>query len=150
MGMIKPKDINGIVEDFKKVASLAGHSCDEVEVETLLAPHEPPRLPRGKSAVYIFVFRGKALKVGTVGPNSAARYTSQHYNPRSAKSTLANSLLSQGKELGVVGLSESNVGRWIKERTDRYNLLLPSACHNRLRTLLEAFVQCKLNPAFEG
>jgi len=133
------------------VANLAGLPRYDVEIEFLPAPHEPPRpLPPGKSAVYIFVHRACTLKVGKIGPNSVARYTSQHYNPKSAQSTLAGSLLSRGREVGVNGLSEANVGDWIKANTDRYNLLLPAYCPKQHRTLLEAFIQCRLNPAFEG
>ena len=139
------------VENFKSVAYLAGLPGYDIEIEFLPAPHQPPRrLPPGKSAVYIFVYQARTLKVGKVGPNSAARYTSQHYNPGSAPSTLAGSLLAHGEEkLGVEGLTQANVGAWIKANTDRYNLLLPKACPARLRTLLEAFIQCKMNPLFE-
>jgi hypothetical protein len=59
-----------------------------------------------------------------VGPKSQARYTSQHYNPQSSNSNLAESLLSVGSELGLSELSESNASTWIKNNVDRVNFLL--------------------------
>jgi hypothetical protein len=54
----------------------------QIHAELLTAPHQAPRaLPAGKQAVYWFCLGGRALKVGRSGPNSGARYTSQHYNP---------------------------------------------------------------------
>lgn len=104
----------------------------------------------GRMAVYVFCHQGRTLKVGKAGPNSEARYTSQHYNPNSAQSTLAASLLRGGDELGIQGITKASVGVWIKANTDRYNFLLHSKHPIRLLTLLEAFLQCRLNPAFEG
>src|SRR5207244_8735831 len=75
--------------------------CDfAFEHEVLLAPHYPRGLPAGKCAVYVFSLcesAGKScpegpnrvLKVGNVGPNSNARFLSQHYNMNSSVSYLA-------------------------------------------------------------
>lgn len=146
-------DTSALAESFRKVADLSGISVspDEFTVESLPAPHRPPtRLPVGRMAVYVFCHRGRTLKVGKVGPNSGPRYTSQHYNPNSAPSTLAASLLSAGDNIGIQGITEAGVGDWIKANTDRYNFLLDSKHPIRLLTLLEAFLQCRLSPAFEG
>ena len=146
-------EIVGLAKDFIKVASLAGipMGADDLIVESLRAPHNPPtRLPAGKAAVYVFSHKGCALKIGKAGPNSNARYTSQHYSPRAAKSTLAASILKNGTEIGVHGMTELAVGSWIKANTDRYNFLLESSYPIRLLTLLESFLQCKLDPVFEG
>lgn len=146
-------DPRTLAEDFRRVAELSGInlSSGEVTVESLSAPHRPPsRLPMGRMAVYVFCHQGRTLKVGKAGPNSEARYTSQHYNPNSAQSTLAASLLRGGDELGIQGITKASVGVWIKANTDRYNFLLHSKHPIRLLTLLEAFLQCRLNPAFEG
>jgi hypothetical protein len=43
-------------------------------------------------AVYCFFLDGRALKIGIAGPNSDARFRSQHYNLNSARSTLAGSI----------------------------------------------------------
>ncbi len=101
-------------------------------------------------AVYVFLYDGKALKVGKVGAKSQARYTSQHYNPSSAPSTLAATLLKRGDEIGVADLSIDTVGPWIKEHTDRINFLLPARLGPDVLSLLESFLHCKLNPLFEG
>ena len=146
-------EIAELAEDFTMVANLAdiSLSVEDVSVESLCAPHSPPtRLPAGKVAVYVFCHQGRTLKVGRVGPNSNARYTSQHYNPGSAPSTLAASVLKRGTEIGLQGISGPGVGDWIKTNTDRYNFLLDSSYPDRLLALLEAFLQCKLDPLFEG
>ena len=146
-------EIVGLAKDLIKVAYLAGMplSAEELSVEFLRAPHNPPsRLPVGKAAVYVFCHKGRALKIGKVGPNSNARYTSQHYSPRAAKSTLAASILKHGAEIGIHGITEPAVGDWIRVNTDRYNFLLDSSYPIRLLTLLESFLQCKLDPVFEG
>ena len=142
-----------LAHDFRNVATLAGLplSEDDLTVETLSAPHSAPtRLPAGKMAVYVFRYQGRALKIGKAGPNSNARYTGQHYSPGAAQSTLASSLLKRGTEIDIHEITEPTVGHWIKVNTDRYNFLLDSRYPIRLLTLLESFLQCRLDPVFEG
>ena len=101
-----------LLEDFLAVAKFAGIELqrEAIQIETLPMPHRPPRsLPTGKTAVYVFSERDRVLKVGRVGPRSQARYTSQHYNPRSAPSTLARSLLKDGEVVQRCGLHDDNV-----------------------------------------
>lgn len=146
-------EIAELEKEFIKVAGLAGVSlsADDLIVESLCAPHKSPsRLPDGKMAVYVFCHGSRVLKIGRVGPNSKARYTSQHYNPKATGSTLAGSILMHGPEIGIHGVTEADVGDWIRANTDRYNFLLDSGYPNRLLTLLESFLQCKLDPCFEG
>ena len=146
-------DPDELSKDFSHVANLAGFSlaARDLTVESLRAPHRPPiRLPPGKVAVYLFDHDGRVLKVGKAGPNSNARYTSQHYSPGAAQSTLAASLLKRGAEIGIRDLTDSNVGDWIRANTDRHNFLLDSSYPIRLLTLLESFLQCRLDPGFEG
>ena len=120
-------------------------------MESLPAPHTPPSaLPKGKIAVYVLSWRGQCLKVGKVGPNSQARYTSQHYSPQSSNSNLAKSILSALSELGLSGVSEANAGAWIKNNVDRIDFLLNATRGMPLLTLLESFLQCGLKPKFEG
>lgn len=70
--------------------------------EVLPAPHRQPALPPGSGAVHAFALSARAtsaagvgmvLKVGRAGPNSDARFRSQHYTT-SGRSTLAKSLLA--------------------------------------------------------
>jgi len=146
-------DTGPLLQDFLAAAALAGIRLrpSDLSVERTAAPHSPPkRLPPGKMAVYVFSYGGSVLKVGKAGPNSAARFTSQHYNPSSAASTLAASILKEGQSLGINGLSTESVGSWIKANTDRTNFLLDVECGVPVLTLLEAFLQCRLKPRFEG
>ena len=141
-----------LLEDFRVVARLAGMELrvDAIRIEVLRMPHKPPSsLPSGKMAVYVFSGKDRVLKVGKVGSRSQARYTSQHYNPGSAQSTLAASLLKD-KDARRDGVNEENVSVWIKKNTDRVNFIVDVNLGVRALTLLEAFVQCRLQPVFEG
>ena len=142
-----------VIEDFKEAAKLAGVqlATSDIEIEKMPAPHVPPsRLPPGKMAVYVFSQDAAFLKVGKVGPKSQARYTSQHYNPRSAMSTLAASILADKKRPDLAKVDESNVGDWIKSHVDRVNFLLEEHHGVHVLTLLESFLQCRLKPKYEG
>lgn len=142
-----------LVDDFLGVAELAQLrlSREQITVETLPAPHQPPsRMPAGKIAVYVFAYGDITLKVGKAGSKSQARYISQHYNAGSAPSTLAASLLNRGGEIGVSDLSKESVSKWIKTHTDRINLVLDSEVGIDALSLLEAFLHCRLKPVFEG
>ena len=142
-----------LIQDFLRIAALAGERFveSEIEVEALRAPHRPPsRLPAGMMAVYVFSYGDTVLKVGKAGPNSGARYTSQHYNAASAPSTLAASLLKRGDEIGASGLTVESAADWIKKNTHRTNFLMKAECGVSVLTLLEAFLQCRLKPRFEG
>ena len=146
-------DLTVLLEDFRKVVVLAGVSLPPAALsfETLPAPHKPPSaLPSGKAAVYVFVWNGRCLKVGKVGPKSQARFTSQHYSPASSNSNLAKSLVAGHGQLGLSGITESNVGAWIKTNVDRVNFLLSVESGIAVLTLLESFLQCRLDPVFEG
>lgn len=146
-------ELNELISDFCSVARLAGVSITDnsVTAEISPKPHIPPtELPRGKMAVYVFFWGNLCLKVGKVGPNSQARYTSQHYNPASCNSNLAKSILKKGFEHGLPSLSDKNVGSWIKSETDRVNFLLDQALGIPVLSLMESFLQCKLRPMFEG
>lgn len=137
---------------FSSVAELAGVSIPlgDIEVVELPEPHRrPSSLPKGKSAVYVFMFGNSCLKVGKAGPRSSARFCSQHYG-LNAPSTLAKSLITHQGRLGLTDLHASNVGDWICTNTRRVNFLIPSSYGAAILSLLEAFVQCRLNPEFEG
>lgn len=142
-----------IAADFITIARLAGVElpAGALTVESLPAPHAPPtRLPAGKMAVYVFARGEDVLKVGKVGAKSQARYTSQHYNPGSAMSTLAASILADRASHALTDEDAAGVGAWIRQRVDRVNFLLDERLGMRVLTLLEAFLQCRLNPRYEG
>ena len=141
------------ITDFSRVATLAHaeFAVDSITVEITTKPHKAPRnLPVGRMAVYAFLLDGHALKVGKAGPRSIARYTSQHYNPASARSTLAQSILTSPTKVGAVHVDLGSVGNWIKEHTDRVNLLLPTTLDPAILSLLESFLHVRWKPVFEG
>jgi len=145
--------IRSIMRDFVEVARLSSIdiSNDNLEVEIMGCPHEPPRdLPKGLVAVYVFCYSSQCLKVGKAGPKTKQRFTYQHYNPGSAPSTLADSLIKGQSDLGLSDLTKENVGNWIKRNTYRFNLFLNASTNRFSLNLLEAFLQARLNPAFEG
>ena len=140
-----------ILDDFLVVARLAhvGVERRTVQIEVLRMPHAPSALPAGKTAVYVFSDRERVLKVGRVGARSGARYASQHYNG-SAKSTLAGSLLVDAEMVRRFELTQENVSAWVRGNTDRVNFLLDAGAGPLALGLFEAFVQCRLKPAYEG
>ena len=143
-------DVKKLIDDFLVVARIAGAHVSECDftIESLQPPHvQPKRLPSGKAAVYCFFDRDTCLKVGKVGPKSNARYTSQHYNPASSLSNLAKSLL---KSQRLQGIDETTVGNWIRQHTRRVNILVDARVGRLTLNLLEAFLQCRLCPEFEG
>ena len=145
-------DIEEALKDFLTVASLAraSVSLQDLQIEYLEAPHKPPRnLPAGKMAVYGFWHGGEWLKIGMAGPNSNARYTSQHYNPNSAGSTLAASLVNDRSMSGWPDFNPNAPGDWIKSATNRVNILMDSKHHALLLALLEAFLHLRLRPRYE-
>ena len=142
-----------VINDFAVVARLAGVELpnEAITVESLPAPHLPPTgLPFGKMAVYVFSKGPDVLKVGKVGAKSQARYTSQHYNLRSAMSTLAASILSDREQLGLAHVDEASIGQCIRDNIDRVNFLMDKRFGISVLTLLESFLQCRLKPRYEG
>lgn len=139
--------------DFAKAAGLADPKfiAGNITIEILPKPHQQPKKqPSGKMVVYAFFRNGQALKVGKVGLNSGARYTSQHYNPNSSRSNLARSILLNPERAGATGVDASTVGPWIKVNTDRVNLLAPASFGLPMLSLLEAFLHVRWKPMFEG
>ena len=155
-------DERELIESFLRVAQLARLELAEADVrsEVLAAPHRrPSRLPEGCQAVYAFVLGNTCLKVGKAGPKTAARFISQHYG-LNAPSTLAKSILAHRARVApllpaqranqAMDLSEQNVGRWIETNTSRTHVFLPTSAGPFALSLLEAFMQCRFKPLFEG
>jgi hypothetical protein len=132
--------------------SLAGGGLirEQVRIEVVTKPHKPSGLPKGKMAVYCFVLGDQVLKVGLAGPNSDARYRSQHYNPNSAGSNLAKSLVTYPERIGAKSIDSDRVGEWIKQNTDRVNFLLPAALGKPTLAMLETFLHARWAPVYEG
>jgi hypothetical protein len=152
-------DIESLVTDFIKVCALAHVELakDEITIQRLKAGAEHREigsLPKETMAVYIFLNEsaapslGPCFKVGKVFKKSNARFRYQHYNPHSSQSNLAASLLDD--PAAPPELTDANAGDWIKDNTLRINLLLPAAKGAAALNLLEAFVQARLKPKYEG
>ena len=112
-------------------------------------PHQPKTLPIQSMGIYTFWYDGEFLKIGKAGPNSNARFFSQHYNPRSAKSTLAASIL-EDKAMQGKGINEGNVGQWIKNNCRRIDILLDSDLGIFSLELIEAALHYRYEPVYEG
>lgn len=151
-----------IIVAFLHVAELAQVQLAPAQVrhELLPAPHKrPSSLAPGLQAVYAFLLGDRCLKVGKAGPKTQARFTSQHYGMK-APSTLAKSILGNPQRVAdllpperrneVATLNEVTVGAWIERSTARLHIFLPTPVGPLPLGLLEAFVQCRLNPVFEG
>jgi hypothetical protein len=156
--------IEDVVKAFSDWAAIQGlgPARAEVRVERLGRPHMSSALPSGWQGVYGFRYDGTWLKVGKAGPKSAARWVSQHYNPRGAMSTLAFSLVKYGHfattehsalprlqpKLRTVFPDE--IGEWIRRNTTRVNLLIRSEMGTAGLSRLESIAHRLLQPVFEG
>ena len=112
-------------------------------------PHQPKPLGPGEMGVYTFFYRGQFLKIGKAGPRSNARFYSQHYNPGSAASTLAQSLLYD-PDMADQNLTEQNVGDWIRRNTRRVDILLDEKLGIFALELVEAALHYRYEPRYEG
>jgi hypothetical protein len=155
-------DIEELLGTFLQIAKLSHLeiSRSDIQHECLPPPHTPPTriapqqpIPgwdKGLQATYAFFLGDLCLKVGKVSPNSTARFTSQHYGITTG-STLAKSLLAQRDAIaGLQTLSETSVGPWLKRNTSRFHVFLHSEQPAAALSLLEAFLQCRFRPLFEG
>jgi len=148
-------DIKALNKDLAEIilglSSILGKpiSEDKFEIVDLGIPHQPTSLPKGKMGIYMFLYDNKFLKIGKAGPKSNARFYSQHYNPKSARSTLAASILADGS-IANKSSSESNGGIWIKENCYRIDILFDSDLGIFALELIEAALHYKYEPVYEG
>ena len=155
------ENAQGLITDF--VLALGVPLAVPISHEAQAAPHRGHKLPEEKCAVYVFSLskvygnrvpagQSRILKVGKAGCNSNARFQSQHYNPLSAPSNLAHSLLEAKifwLYLGITEISEASVRHWIEENTDRDNFYLSARDTSNL-SRLEVYLRGRLGPVFEG
>jgi len=157
-------DLDPVLSDFERSAEQLGlpGRYGDLDPEDLPAPHRPMALRPGHGAVYVFAIAdhdtseagaGRVLKVGRVGPNSNARFQSQHYSPASARSTLANSLITYRllwPWLGIDHLDAPTVRDWMLTHLDRANIYFPAASVELLPHL-EMYVRARLGGSvYEG
>ena len=116
----------------------------EVELnECVLDKSHKHKFKPGKWHIYSFWQNegDKPLKIGVAGPNSNARYSSQHYNENSANSNLAKSLVK-------AGMCNGKPKEWIKENTYRINAVFNNF-NKPLAHALEAHLHLVYEPCFE-
>lgn len=140
-----------IIQIIRNVTKAAGKEIPEslYIVNDLGVPHVPEPLKPGYYGVYIFIYQDKFLKIGKVGPNSNARFISQHYSPKSANSTLAASILDD-KDMRHLELNEDTIGNWIKNNCKRINVFLSAELPNFTNELIETALHYRFQPKYEG
>jgi hypothetical protein len=89
------------------------------------------------------------LKVGRFGAKSHAHYISRRYNPSSAMSTLAASILADREQNGLGHLDEPSIREWTRDNIYRVNFLVNEELGIAVLRLLEAFLECRLKPRYE-
>lgn len=141
-------EFNKIIEE---VSGILGKPIDKEKYKVVDRgmPHTPQSLPIGMMGVYTFRYNGNFLKIGKAGSKSNARFLSQHYNPRSAQSTLAASILID-KNMKDKGITEDNVGEWIRNNCRRIDILLDVSLGIFALELVEAALHYKYEPVYEG
>lgn len=147
------EEISECITAFRIVADLASEPLPNSlpSIEFLPAPHKSPSsLPAGMMAVYAFWGDGAWLKVGKVGPNSGPRYTSQHYNPNSARSNLAKSIGRCERISTRADFWPDRPGDWIRQNCHRANVFVPAEFSRELLSCLEAFMHLRLHPRYQG
>lgn len=110
--------------------------------------HKPLRLPNGKMAVYTFVYNNEFLKIGQVYKNSNARYQSQHYNIKSARSTLARSLIQDNTMTTIV--NTDNIAQWIKAHCERFDVIIDDKYGKYTLNFIEGLLHHHFRPRYEG
>ena len=143
--------INEFNKVILEVSSVLGKPIDKDKYEIMDRgrPHQAKNLPANKMAVYTIWYKDRFLKIGKAGPNSNARFSSQHYNPKSARSTLAASVLKD-ENMQDIGINENNVGDWIKSNCHRIDILMDSDLGTFTLELIEAALHYKYEPVYEG
>lgn len=99
--------------------------------------------------VYCFRYNGTFLKIGKAGLKSSPRFLSQHYNPNSAKSTLARSILDD-QEMVNIGVTSENIKDWIKQNCQRIDILIDGKTGIFTLELIEAILHYRYRPKYEG
>ena len=140
-----------IAETIEGVTSFLGNGIPQGSLEVIDRglPHTPQSLKPGTMGVYTFCYNGRFLKIGKAGPSSNARFLSHHYNPKAASSNLASSILSDA-DMQDKGITEANVGDWIKQNCRRIDILINADLGIFTLELIEAVLHYKYEPKYEG
>lgn len=137
---------------LNQICTLLGKSIDlsKIQIIDQKAPHRSIKLKENSMAIYMFKYKDTFLKIGKVNSKSSARFTSQHYNPNSARSNLAKSILEDTAFCKKHSINENNIKEWIYENLDRIDILLDVSLGVFVLNLLEASLHYKYKPIYEG
>ena len=147
--------MNDIVADFDKTITQVFNILDKpldaskYKIIDRGLPHVPKSLPPGMMGIYSFYYEDRFLKIGKAGSKSNARFLSQHYNPHSASSNLASSILKDCN-MAYLNLTSQNISDWIKSHCRRIDILLDESLGVFTLELVEAILHYKYEPLYEG
>lgn len=142
-------DINQKMKYIEEITYKLGEKLDveNYYIEDMGCPHkQPTKLPKGWSAIYIFVYGDEFLKIGKANSNSGPRFISHHYN-FSAPSTLAKSICSD-EQFIQMGINKDNIKSWMLGNLHRINIYVKSS--KATTELIEAVFHYAYRPRFEG
>ena len=125
--------------------------------------HKPTTLLASKKGVYVFLLDDSTcFKVGKAGSKSPARWNSHHYNlDQSTPSAFTKSILknlehfksffdeSLHNEIDEFEKNK-NTKDWIQNNISRIEFKISSSQSDIALNLLEALIQFRLNPMYEG
>ncbi|MCR4660540.1 MAG: hypothetical protein K5765_00895 [Clostridia bacterium] len=148
-------NVKTIMEKVEKITLDLGDAItkDDYYIEDMGCPHkQPPRLPKGYSAVYMFAYGSETefefLKIGKANAKSTARFISQHYG-LNATSTLAKSICSD-KEFQELGIISDNVKNWMLNNLHRINIYIKEERGKAVTEVIETIMHYAFRPRYEG
>ena len=145
-------EIEQVMKKINCFASKLGYPLPRYTIEDSKAySHEQPKnLPKGKAAVYIFIYRDnnsvEILKIGKANEKSFSRYCSQHFG-FNAPSTLAKSICNDIRFINL-GINRYNVKEWMLNNLRRINILIDE--DKASTELIESILHYKFRPTYEG
>jgi hypothetical protein len=144
-------NLNELKDQLIQIIRSTGTEINENQIMILDrgVPHKTSTLPKGRMAIYSFIYQDRFLKIGKAGPNSNARFNSQHYDPKNSQSNLAKSLLADPK-LVELNLDVTTIKEWIITNTRRIDFLVDATLGIFVLNLIEAFLHLKYRPKYEG
>lgn len=143
-------ELNELISDCVNMVSKLGTDLTPSDVKIINrgVPHTPESLPTHTMGIYMFYYKDHFLKIGKAGPNSNVRFKNNHYHPASSNSNLAKSILiDEGFRDNV---DEHTVGQWIKDNTQRIDIIIDQKFGMFVLNFIEAALHLKYKPKYEG
>lgn len=150
-----------LLQTFLEVVKLADCALPQDGIRLQISPPgECPRTLHEVKIVYAFILGNLCIKVGKAAPRTrASGRLRNHYNPRD-QGALAFTILHNTERLKaacspvmrpeVDRISETNVKSWMTEHITCVWFEMDRSADNFTVGFLEAFLQYKLRPLFEG